>query len=205
MFTCAMPRDLDAFGKIVGVDQHIFGKSTVSRPASTAIFIKRPEIYSALFAPDGSIAGYLDLYPLRPQWAKRFIDGDISEADFDASMILERSESHERCFFYVGSIVVEGRFDPLLRSLMIASLFKWHARHVAALVTRQASLIMTTATAQGARLARIIGARKLCDGSQRKDGLDMVGRAITPAAIRHLHVVFGGFDSEGVIHLDFDR
>jgi hypothetical protein len=198
-----MPRDLDAFGKIVGVDQHVFGKSTASRPTSTAIFVKRPEIYSALFAPDDSIAGYLDLYPLRPQWAKRFIDGDISEADFDASMILERSESHERCIFYAGSIVIESRFDLLLRSLMIASLFNWHARHVAALVTRQASLIMATATPQGARLAKIIGARKLRDGSQRKDGLDMVGRAITPAAIRHLQVVFGGLDSEGVIHLDF--
>ena len=203
MFRCAVPRDLAAFGRLVGVDQHVFGKTTLSRPASTAIFLKRPEIYCGLFAPDGSIAGYLDLYPLRPKRARQFIDGKIGEVDFDASMVLERSESHEGCFFYVGSIVVEGPFDPLLRSMMIASLFKWHARHLAALIARQASLIMTTATPKGARLAKIIGARKLRDGSLRKDGLDMYGRSVTPAAIRDLHAVFSGLEARDVIHLDF--
>jgi len=194
---------LDALGRVVHVDQRVFGKNTLSRPAAAAIFIKRPEIYAALFDPDGAVVGYLDVYPLQPIWGERFIDGEICEADFMPNMILERSESHDGCCFYAGSIVVDDRFDPISKSMMIAGLFKWHAHYLAAMVTQQTRLIMTVASARGARLVEKIAASKLRDGRHRKDGLDIFGRPVTPAAIGQMHAAFSKLDIDGVIHLEF--
>jgi hypothetical protein len=204
VFLCASPRDLAQLSKIMRVDHDIFGKGTLSRAASTAIFMKRPDTYAALFAADGSVAGYLDLYPLEPASAAQFIDGEICEEDFTPKMILSRSESHEGCCFYAGSIVVDRRYDPITKSMMILGLFSWHAHHIATRIAEQAIIVMTTVTPHGARLAAKIRAEKLRDGAQRKDGLDLFGLLVTPAALAQLHSAFSKLEIRRLIDLKFD-
>ncbi len=56
MFVCGVPRDSSEFSRLVSVEQGLFGGLSVPPQMAHEIFEFRPEIYTAVVAPDQSVA-----------------------------------------------------------------------------------------------------------------------------------------------------
>ena len=179
MYICSVPKNLAEFTKLIDVEQGLFGDLALSLEAATEIFKIRPDIYTAVFCPKGSIAAYLTAYPLQAKCAEALIEGRITEPELTPDMLLTRQDNLEGSFVYIGSVVVDSKFDPILKSMLLVSLAQFRLRQLQAAAIRRFSVIMTTVSTDGERLARRIGAEKLNDGANRKDGLDVYGRTIT--------------------------
>jgi len=151
-------------------------------PPQTAfeIFKTRPEIYAAILGPNGDVAAYSSAYPLKREWAEAFIAGDITEPDLTPSMLLTRQDGLDGSSVYVGSVVVVSQNDPLTKAILLASLLSWRVRQLKAASVKRLSAFMTPVAEQGERMIRFIGAKQLNDGTNRKDGYPVYGRAITP-------------------------
>jgi hypothetical protein len=182
-FRCAILRGSDDFTKLVDLDQRVFGTATLSRASAEAIFHTRPELYSAVFDPDGEVAGYLDIYPLRRECARMLRRGHIGEAELHPGMLLGRSENHDRCDLYIGSLVIAGRYDPIVKSALLSALLKLRLIHMRALKVGRVNLLMSIASARGERLARRLGARKIQEGGKRRDGLDLYSGYTTQSSL----------------------
>jgi hypothetical protein len=204
MFVCGVPRDLNTFDQIVGVDHSIFGKSSVTPEWARELFRVRPEIYSTILCPKGQVVAYSDVYPLKPRWAQLFVAGKMCEGSFRPHMILDRQEPHEGQHFYVGSVVVNGKYDPILKSLLLASLLRWRAYHFQSLSLHGMTLLMTAVTSQGTRLVNRVGARKVGSGRDREDGHDLYGWKATPAMLHRLSHAIDGFLKEEMVRISFD-
>ncbi|HEY6258699.1 MAG TPA: hypothetical protein VIY51_23190 [Xanthobacteraceae bacterium] len=204
MFACGVPPNLVTFDQIVGVDHSIFGKSSLTLESARELFRVRPEIYSTILCPRGQVVAYSDVYPLKPEWAQLFVAGKFSERSLQPHMILRREDFHEGQHFYVGSVVVNGKFDPVLKSLLLASLLRWRAYHFQALSLRVLTLLMTAVTSEGKRLVNRVGAQKVCSGLDRKDGHDLYQWTTTPAILHDLSTAIDGFLKKDMVRMSFD-
>jgi hypothetical protein len=180
MYVCGVPQDSADFSKLIGVEQNLFGDLSLPAEAASAMFRTRPEIYSAVMCPKGAVAAYSSAYPLQPKWAQALIAGDIAEPDLTPGMLLKRQDSLEGSSIYIGSVVVDSKCDPLMKPILLANLFLWRVHQLREASVRRLQVVMTTVTHQGKRLADRVGAKKINDGANRKDGLDVYGRNITP-------------------------
>src|SRR5467141_731665 len=120
MFVCGVPKDSNAFSKVVSVEQGLFVGLSVPPQMAHEIYDFRPEIYTAVVAPDQTVAAYSSAYPLKDHWAQAFIAGEVTEPDLTSAMLLERQDCHERSSIYVGSVVVAGNYDPFMKSMLLA-------------------------------------------------------------------------------------
>ncbi len=204
MYVCGVPRNLDAFARVMDVEQSLFGDLALSPQASREIFNIRPDIYTAVFCPAGNVAAYLTAYPLRSQFAEALIDGGIAESDLTPDMLLGHEDELEGACVYIGSVVVDSKFDPILKSILLVSLaqFRLHQLHNAEVKTFAA--IMTAASKEGERLAQRLGARKLNNGGNRKDGLDIYGREFSRGFIYQASAMVARFFDNKFVRLDLD-
>jgi hypothetical protein len=203
MYICGIPKNRAEFSKLVDFEQALFGDRALSPEASFELFKKRPEIYTAVVCPQGSVAAYLTTYPLQPKYAEALIEGDITEPELTPDMLLTRHDNLEGSCIYIGSAVVDKKLDPILKSILLISLAQFHVRQLQADAIRRFSVIMTTVSKEGGRLANWIGAEKLNDGANRKDGLDVYGRTITQGFIYQACAVVERFFDNKFVHIDF--
>jgi hypothetical protein len=180
MFICGIPTSSDEFSRVLSVEQSLFGDLSVPPVMAYEIFNARPEIYSAIIGPNDTVAAYSSVYPLKRECAEAFIAGDITEPDLTLSMLLGRNDDHEGSYAYIGSVVAVSRYDTLSRTTLLTSLLSWRVQQLKAASVKRLSVFMTPVTEQGERLVRLVGARQLNDGANRKDGYSIYGRAITP-------------------------
>jgi hypothetical protein len=204
MYVCGVPRDLAEFTKLVSVEQTLFGNLALSPEGSIEIFKMRPEIYTAVFCPAGSVAAYLTAYPLRARWAEALIEGDITEPDLTPEMLLTRQDKLEGSCVFIGSVVVDSKFDPILKSILLISLGQFRLRQLRNSAVKRFSVVMTTASNEGKRLAQRVGATKLNDGANRKDGLDVYGRNITPGFLYQASSAVERFFDNKMVRMNFD-
>ncbi len=179
MFVCCVPRSSAEFLRVLSLEQSLFGRLSVPPEIAKKFFGIRPEIYQAVIGPAGTLAAYSSVYPLKPYWAAAFIAGEIGEPELEPHMLLERDESLEDATLYVGSVMVADRYDPVIKSLLIASLIAWRAKQFDVAALKRFSVIATPLTEHGHRLLRRGGATLLAAGSSRKDGCSVYGREIT--------------------------
>lgn len=203
MYICGVPKNRAEFTKLVDFEQALFGDRALSPEASLELFKKRPEVYTAVVCPKGSIAAYLTTYPLQPKWAQALIEGDITEPELTPDMLLTRRDKLEGSCIYIGSVVVDSKLDPILKSILLISLGQFHVRQLQAEAVRRFSVIMTTVSKEGGRLVNWIGAKKLNDGANRKDGLDVYGRTITRGFIYQACASVERFFDNKFVHIDF--
>jgi hypothetical protein len=204
MFVCGVPRNLITFDQIVGLDHSIFGKSSLTRESARELFRARPEIYSTILCPKGRVVAYSDVYPLKPEWGRLFVAGKITEGSFRSHMMLDRQDVHERQHFYVGSVVVNGQYDPILKSLLIASLLRWRAYHFQSLSLHVMTLLMTAVTSRGKRLVDRVDAQKVSSGRDRNDGHDLYGWTTSPASLHSLSNSIDRFSEQRMVRMSFD-
>jgi hypothetical protein len=150
------------------------------------------------------VVAYSDVYPLKPDWGRLFVAGKISEGNIQPHMILHRQDLHERQQFYVGSVVVNGQYNPVLKSLLLASLLRWRAYHFQSLSLSAMTLLMTAVTQKGKRLVNRVGARKLRSGRDQNDGNDLYEWTTTPASLHSLSNSIDRFSKEKMVRMNFD-
>jgi hypothetical protein len=180
MFVCGVPRSSSEFSRVLKVEQGLFGDLSVPTDVAHQIFESRPEIYAAVIGPDEAVAAYSSAYPLQKKWADALVAGDITEPELTSAMLLTRQDCHEASSIYVGSVVVGDGYDPIMKSVLLASLFSWRVRQMQHISINRLSFIMTAVTKQGERMIRKLGARQLNAGANRKDGYAIYGRVVTP-------------------------
>ena len=205
MFTCGVPRDLVTFNQIVGWDQAIFGKSSLSPDRAKQLFQKRPEIYTAILNSSGWTVAYSDVYPLQASWAQLFVAGEISEGDFTADMVLDKTDDHEHCHFYVGSVVVDPTFDPIMKAVLMGGLLRWRAHQFQSWYLRRVSLLFCPVTPAGQKLVARVRAAKLGHSTNRKDGHNLYGLRTTPSALHDFAIAIDGFLTAEVIRLNLNE
>jgi hypothetical protein len=204
MYVCGVPRNLDAFARVMDVEQSLFGDLALSPQASREIYKMRPDIYTAVFCPAGSVAAYLTAYPLRPQFAEALIDGGIAEPDLTPDMLLTHGDQLEGACVYIGSVVVDNKFDPILKSILLISLAQFRLHQLRNAEVKKFAAIMTAASKEGERLAQRIGAQKLNDGANRKDGLDVYGRQFNRGFLYQASAAVERFFNNKMVRLDLD-
>ena len=94
-------------------------------------------------------------------------------------MLLGYQDAHEDAYVYVGSVVVGHQYDGLTKATLLASLLSWRSRQLRDAAIKRLSIIMVGVSDQGDRLIRYVGAKKLRDGFERKDGYPIYGRKVT--------------------------
>lgn len=179
MFVCCVPRSDAEFSSVLSLEQNLFDRYSIPVATAQQFFRIRPEIYQAVIGSAGNVAAYSSVYPLKPYWAKAFIAGEIGEPELEPHMLLERDESLEGATLYIGSVVVAEGLNPVIRSLLIASMTAWRAKQLDVAVLNRFLVIATPVTDHGQRLLCQGGATLLADGSDRRDGHSVYGREIT--------------------------
>lgn len=179
MLICTVPRNLAEFGKLHDLEQKLFGEFAFPRDIAFEIFETRPEIYNAVLDRDGAVVAYSSAFMLRPRPGEALARGEITGAELRPSMIFRRGECHADMHLFIGSIVVDPKYDPIQKCILLSSLLWFRVCQLRATSVRRFTAIMTTASRQGERLARRLGARKLTDGAKCRDGLDVFGCEIT--------------------------
>ena len=206
VFVCAVPNDASELGKMCDLERRLFGNLAFPFHAACNFFAKRPEIFNFVRDRHGDVVAYTSVFPLRPQWSKALICGDITEAELNADMIFGRNDRHDGLQVYVSSVVVDPKFDPILKSILIAGLMSFRIRQLRNASMQRVSAIMTIATSRGERLARRLGAKRLNGGASRKDGLDVFGCDVTSNLL--YQEVIGAvkrfsFGKDAMLHFDF--
>jgi len=179
MFVCCVPRSSAEFFSVLSLEQNLFDRYSIPPETAKEFFRIRPDVYQAVIGSAGNVAAYSSVFPLKPYWAKAFIAGEFGEPELEPHMLLERDESLEGATLYVGSVVVADGLNPVVRSLLIASMTIWRARQLDVAALKRFLVIATPVTDHGQRLRRHGGAMLLTDGASRKDGHSVYGREIT--------------------------
>jgi len=202
MFVCGVPQDAAAFGRLLDVEQALFGKLSIPTAMAREFFNVSPEIFSAITGPDAAVAAYSSAFPLQPRWARALIAGDIIESELTPDMLLDRRDSHENGNVYIGSVVVGSGYDGLTRSSLLASLLTWRIKQLREYSIRRVSVMMTGVSKQGEQLIRYTGARKLNDGANRKDGYSIYGRSVSQGFLQRATVALERCFNGGLIKMN---
>jgi hypothetical protein len=174
-FVCAVPGDVEEFGRVHDLEQSLFGDDAFPRDVAEEIFALRPEMFSAVFDDDGTVVAFTSAFFLRPQWGTALIRGDITDLELRPHMMYRRTDCHTGVFVYLGSVVVDPKCDPILKAMLLGGLMWFRVHQMRAASVESLSVIMTTVSKEGERLARRMGATKLNDRANRKDGRDIFG------------------------------
>jgi hypothetical protein len=166
------------------------------------MFEFRPEIYAAVIGPDENVAAYSSIYPLKKEWADAFTAGDVTEPELTTDMMLQRQDCHERVTIYIGSLVVGDNYDPITKSLLLASMFSWRVQQLRHASVNRLSVIMTAATKQGERLIRKVRAKELNSSANRKDGYAVYGREVTPRFLYRATAAMAICLNSGIVRMD---
>ncbi len=179
MFVCRVPKSSEEFSRVLRVEQDLFGALSIPPSTSHEIFKTFPEIYTAIFDSNGVVAAYSSGYPLKQKWAEAFIAGQITEPELEPSMLLRKHDCLDGAYVYIGSVVVRTYYDPFIKAALLAGLLSWRIKQLQASSIKRISAIMTPVTEGGLKLIHYAGARKLNDGTNRKDGYPVYGCAIS--------------------------
>lgn len=180
MFYCGVPRSAAEFSRVWSVEQDLFGDLSVPAKVAREIFRHRPELFLAIFCKRSTVAAYTVGYPLQPRWAKALIAGEITEPELMPDMLLSHADSHEGASVYIGSVAIDEQLDTMTRASLMAAMVSWRARQMREASIRRMSLMMTGVSKQGEKMIRYVNAKKLNSAENRKDGLAIYGRTITP-------------------------
>jgi hypothetical protein len=175
MFVCTVPRNLEEFGRLHDIEQRLFGDLALPLDVACDIFETRPEIFNAVVDRDGTVVAYTSAFTLRPQWGTALTCGEITGAELRPSMIYKRHDCHIDLHLFIGSVVVDPKYDPIQKCILLSSLLWFRVHQLRSTSVQRLSAIMTTASGQGERIARRLGAKKLTDRSKCRDGLDVFG------------------------------
>jgi hypothetical protein len=201
MFVCGVPKDSSEFSRVLKVEQGLFGDNALPAAMAHQIFEFRPEIYAAVLGPDDSVAAYSSVFPLKKEAAEAFVAGDITEPELTTAMLLTRQDCHECASIYIGTLAVGDNYDPIMKSVLLASMFSWRAQQLNHVAINRLSVMMTAATKQGERLIRRMGATQLNASANRKDGYAVYGRAITPRFLRRATATIEKCLNNGVVRM----
>jgi hypothetical protein len=179
MLVCTVPRNSKEFGRLHDLEQRLFGDLAFPLDIASEIFEMRPEIFNAVVDRDGNVAAYSSAFMLRPEWGTALTRGDITGAELRPHMIYQRNDRHTDVHLYIGSVVVDPKYDPIRKCILLSSLMWFRVQQLRAASVESLCAIMTTASGQGERLARRLGAKKLNDRANCRDGLDVFGAHIT--------------------------
>jgi hypothetical protein len=174
-FLCTVPKDVEEFGRVHEFEQRLFGNLAFPRDVADEIYTMRPEIFSAVFDQDGSVVAYTCAFFLRPEWGTALIRGDISDLELRPHMMYRRNDCHAGVVVYLGAVAVAPTCDPILKAMLLASLMWFRLHQMRSASVERLSAIMTAVSKEGERLARRMGAKKLNDRTNRKDGVDIFG------------------------------
>jgi hypothetical protein len=174
-FVCAVPRNAEEFGRVHDFERSLFGNLAFPRDVADEFFAMRPEIFSAVFDQDGTVVAYTCAFFLRPQWGAALISGEIADLELRPHMMYRRNDCHTGVVVYLGAVAVDPKCDPILKAMLLASLMWARVHQMRGASVERLSAIMTTVSKEGERLARRMGATKLNDRTNRKDGLDIFG------------------------------
>src|SRR5215210_7984120 len=173
MFVCRVPRNLQEFAKLHALEERLFGHYAMSLETAAEMFTKRPEIFNAVFDQNGEVLAYTSSFMLRPKWGKALTRGEITGDELQADMVYGRHDRHTDLHLFIGSVVVDPKCDPIQRCILLSSLMWFRIQQLRAASLDRFAAIMTTASEQGERLARRLGAKKVTDGATCRDGLDV--------------------------------
>jgi hypothetical protein len=179
-FVCGVPKDAEEFDRLHALEQTLFGDDAFPSEVAHEIFAMRPEIFSGVFDQDGNVVAYTSGFFLRPEWGTALIRGDITDLELRPHMMYRRNDCHTGVFVYLGSVVVDPKCDPILKAMLLASLMWFRVHQMRSAAIERLSALMTTVSREGERLARRMGAQKLNDRTNRKDGRDIFGCELSP-------------------------
>jgi len=168
----AGPRDIEWIARL---EREVFSpEDAVPESVLQAWYARNPNGFSVLRDDGGSLAGHLDLLPVRPAPLQKFVDGDIKERDLGGEDLYPDSERARIRNLYLESLAVlpqAGRSAvPALRRLLA---------EFPSLVDRVAErdhlekLYAVAATKEGDRLLRSLGFEICRKAGRRPDGHDV--------------------------------
>jgi hypothetical protein len=204
MLVCGVPDSATVFSRVMKDEVDRFGNLALSKAKAEALFHHFPEIYSAIVDERGDIAAYSSAFPLKQAWADALIAGHICETDLEPHMLLNLDECRGDSCVYIGSVVVADKYNVVSKSVLLASLLSWRVQQLEIAAIRRLSVVMTTATREGERMVRYVGARLLNDGANRKDGVSIFGRKVTA---NFLHRAASGLErclNGGQVRMNFE-
>jgi hypothetical protein len=204
MFVCGVPRDASEFASVLRIERSLFGHNALSPAMARQFFEFRPEIFAAVLGPDDRVAAYSSVFPLKKTWAAAFVAGDVTEPELTPAMLLTRADCHADANMYIGSVVVADGFDPIMKSVLLASMLSWRIQQLRHVAIERLSVMMTAANPQGERMIRQMGARELNAGTNRKDGYTVYGRSVTPGFLGRVSVVIAKCLNSGVVRMSRD-
>jgi hypothetical protein len=189
---------------VLKVEQELFGALSLAPATAHEIFEFRPEVYAAVVGPEDRVAAYSSIYPLKKKWADAFVAGDITEPDLTAAMLLTRQDCHEGSNIYIGSVVVDSTYDPIMKSVLLASMFSWRVQQLRHVSVGRLSVMMTAVSKQGERMIRKFGASELNAGANRKDGYAVYGRDVTPRFLFRATAAMERCLNSGIVQMNRD-
>jgi hypothetical protein len=202
-FRCAVPANEYELRQLQDLEQKLFGTHALPLGVMNEIFATRPETFNAVFTRDGTVAAYSTAFPLRPAWRTALISGHLAEAGLRPEMIYKRGDCHTDTFIYVSAVAVDPTCDPILKSVLLGSLLWFRVHQLWSASVRCLSMIMTIVSNEGERLARRLGARKINDRMNRRDGLDVFGCDLTPDLLRGVFGTAEVFPFSQTIQMNF--
>jgi hypothetical protein len=179
-FVCAVPNDAEEFGRVHDLERSLFGKLAFPRDLADEFFAMRPEMFNAVFDQDGAVVAYTSAFFLRPEWGTALIRGEIADLELRPHMMYRRHDRHTGVFVYLGAVAVDTKCDPILKAMLLASMMWFRLHQMRDAAVDRLTAIMNTVSPEGERLARRMGAKKLNDRTNRKDGLDILGCELSP-------------------------
>jgi hypothetical protein len=172
-----VPASAGVFSRVVEAEIGRFGGLALSKDRAEALFHHFPETYCAIVDEAGAIAAYSSAFPLKKTFADALVAGEIAETDLEPHMLLGLHECRDSNV-YIGSVVVDDKYNVISKSVLIASLLSWRIQQLEIAAIRRLSVMMTAATRDGERMVRYVGARLLNEGANRKDGVAIFGRKV---------------------------
>ncbi len=203
MFTCKVPTANDIHG-LIAIEHRLFEGISLSERRILEVHEFCPEFFCVLRDDNANIVGYSSVFTMKPEEASRFIAGELSEPDLAPDLLLTPSDANFcTTHAYVGSVVIDGDFNILTRSALLASLLSWRMTQMTRLALRRLPVFMMSASEQGSQLVRFIGARTIADGAERGDGMAIYGRTITPGFLNRANKALRRCLSSGFVKMDF--
>lgn len=177
------PSDLSLTRQAVKLARYEFGRNTISLSNYEPLRAKNPHILVCLVGADGDFLGYFDVFPLKTNFAKLFLQGRVSEKDLTHEDILAAREMRRCKYVYIAGLAVcdsERQVGQINAAILIWGLLKYLDYFYG---SSKAYVLASAATGDGENLLQSFSIPLVCGSGARADGQKMYGLCLSQAVI----------------------
>ena len=205
MFHCGVPKLSSDINRILEIEHKKFGDLAIAEATALRIYNFCPELFCSIYDDGGSIVAYSTAFPMKKDYANFVISGEITESDITPEMMIRTDGLMSESNTYVGSVVVEDSSNPITRSVLLSGLLTWRMRQIENIGIKSLPVFMVAASHEGDKIIRFIGAKKINDGSKRKDLKAVYARRITPGFMNRASKTLDRCIKDSLLKMNYDN